>query len=283
MAVPSCAGAYVSGAAGSNECPAGSARIEAEAACRTAVAAAGKRLFEATFMQTDSRFPRGCYYATTTSTAWFNKVAVGAGGSNLALLCAALATGAPLTRRCANARVRTGGVSNSTNGLNIDTRACIRMYVYTRMHTYGSGGARRRCRAARGSAGGRRTGAQGRGTQGYSNMGTHGVPPAYCALYGQCASVGVCSTRFGCGRAAAAQRTAAVRGRGRGTTSQGDRWVLTGYSHAYSYAQGTHVRAHMGMGTHMRTNVRTHTCRGGALARLLRCRARSVALGRKGH
>ncbi len=39
--VLSCAGAYVSGAEGSNVCPAGSARIETEAACRTAVAAAG--------------------------------------------------------------------------------------------------------------------------------------------------------------------------------------------------------------------------------------------------
>ncbi len=83
-----------------------------------------------------------------------------------------------------------------------------------------------------------------------------------------------------------------VRGCGRGTTSQGDRWVLTGYSHAYSYAQGTHVRAHMGMGTHMRahmgmgthmrTHVGTHTCRGGALARLLPCRAGSVAWLRRG-
>ena len=40
-AVPSCAGAYVFGAAGSNECPSGSVRIVAEAACRTAATATG--------------------------------------------------------------------------------------------------------------------------------------------------------------------------------------------------------------------------------------------------
>ena len=98
MAVPSCAGAYVSGAAGSNECPAGSARIETEAACRTAAAAAGKRV-PSDFAETVAYYPRGCYY--WTSSVYFNTHAVGAGFSTLRLLCAALATtsGALLMRR----------------------------------------------------------------------------------------------------------------------------------------------------------------------------------------
>ena len=91
--MPSCAGAYVSGAAGSNACPAGSVRIEAEAACRTAATAAGKT-FAA--VVASSTAPRGCYYFTTNSNAWFNTHAVGAGNSNTQLLCAAAATGALL-------------------------------------------------------------------------------------------------------------------------------------------------------------------------------------------
>ncbi len=91
-AVPSCAGLYVSGAAGSNECPAGSVRIEAEAACRTAAAAAGKTIIPgATFVETESTYPRGCYY-TGTNDAFFNTHAVGAGRGTAQLLCAA---GAP--------------------------------------------------------------------------------------------------------------------------------------------------------------------------------------------
>jgi hypothetical protein len=88
-AVLSCAGAYVSGDAGSNACPAGSVRIEAEAACRTAAAAASKT-FAA--VVASSTAPRGCYYFTTNSNAWFNTHAVGAGNSNTQLLCDAAAT-----------------------------------------------------------------------------------------------------------------------------------------------------------------------------------------------
>jgi hypothetical protein len=88
-AVPSCAGAYVSGAAGSNACPAGFVRIETEAACRTAAAAAGKAF---DFVETDPAWPRGCYYGTTNAAA-FNTHAVGAGNSDAQLLCA---TGAPI-------------------------------------------------------------------------------------------------------------------------------------------------------------------------------------------
>jgi hypothetical protein len=85
--VPSCAGAYVSGAAGSNACPAGSARIEAEAACRTAAAAAGKTIPWLIFVGTDAAYPRGCYY-NTGNYAYFNTHAVGAGDSDTQLLCA---------------------------------------------------------------------------------------------------------------------------------------------------------------------------------------------------
>jgi hypothetical protein len=93
--VMSCAGAYVSGAAGSNACPAGSARIETEAACRTAAAAAGKTVGP-NFVLTDPASPRGCIYYTGYSDAYFNKHAVGAGNPYAQLLCATtVATGAP--------------------------------------------------------------------------------------------------------------------------------------------------------------------------------------------
>ena len=92
--VRSCAGAYVSGAAGSNACPAGSVRIATEAACRTAAAAAGKTFSS---VGTWSASPRGCQYGTSTNDAYFNRHAVGAGSTGYQLLCAALAatTGAP--------------------------------------------------------------------------------------------------------------------------------------------------------------------------------------------
>ncbi len=104
----------MSGAAGSNVCPAGSTRIEAEAACRTATAAAGKTP-SSYFVETYPTAPRGCYYETSSNIAFFNTHAVGAGGiSGYQLLCAALATtaGAPprTTPRhvcvCTGARVR---------------------------------------------------------------------------------------------------------------------------------------------------------------------------------
>jgi hypothetical protein len=102
--VLSCAGAYVSGADGSNECPAGSARIETEAACRTAAAAAGKTIMGSTFVESAPTYPRGChtstdYYTGGNNYAFFNTHAVGAGHPYAQLLCN---TGAPLhapTRR----------------------------------------------------------------------------------------------------------------------------------------------------------------------------------------
>jgi hypothetical protein len=159
-AVRSCAGAYVSGAAGSNACPAGSVRIEAEAACRTAVAAAGKTP-GSTFVGTYATYPRGCYYYGIY--AWFNTHAVGAGRSDIQLLCAALATtGAPLTHH-ASVRARVdwatlaGGVhNNATNGRHRDTRTYINRYLYTCIYPYDADGARRQCRAAAQADGGRR-------------------------------------------------------------------------------------------------------------------------------
>ncbi len=95
MAVLSCAGAYVSGDRGSNACPADSVRIETEAACRTAAAAAGK-ITSSYFVRTDPAYPRGCFYTTTYNYAYFNRDAVGAGYSDSQLLCAAtVTTGAP--------------------------------------------------------------------------------------------------------------------------------------------------------------------------------------------
>ncbi len=98
-AVLSCAGAYVSGAVGSNACPAGSVRIETEAACRAAAAAAGKTILESTFVQTLPYEPRGCYFWTSSNRAYFNTHAVGAGSSGSRLLCATVTAGAPLKRR----------------------------------------------------------------------------------------------------------------------------------------------------------------------------------------
>ncbi len=97
-AVRSCTGAYVSGAAGSNACPAGSVRIETEEACLTAINAAGKTV-GATFVFISSAFPRGCYYTTSSNYAYFNTHAVGAGIFGYRVLCAAVTTGAPPPRR----------------------------------------------------------------------------------------------------------------------------------------------------------------------------------------
>jgi hypothetical protein len=97
-AVVSCAGAYVSGAAGSNECPAGSVRIATEAACRTAAAAAGKTV-GASFVRTVSFNPWGCFYYTGSNTAYFNTEVVGVGSYSQQLLCADATSGARVPNR----------------------------------------------------------------------------------------------------------------------------------------------------------------------------------------
>jgi hypothetical protein len=159
-AVLSCAGAYVSGDRGSHACPAGSVRIEAESACRTAATAAGKSAgtSESPFVETDPTSPRGCYY-DNNNVAWFNTHAVGAGLSGSQLLCAALATtGAPLKRRrrtdsracrhraCA---ARPSWAACVIHGRHIDAHTYINRYIYTYIYLYDSDGARRRCRARR--------------------------------------------------------------------------------------------------------------------------------------
>ncbi len=105
----SCAGAYVSGADGSNECPAGSVRIETEAACRTAVTGLGKAPGSSSndFVESLPGYPRGCYYDTRDRFAYFNPHAAGAGILGFQLLCAAATTGAP-PPHAADARAFTG-------------------------------------------------------------------------------------------------------------------------------------------------------------------------------
>ncbi len=141
-AVLSCAGAYVSGAAGSNECPAGSVRIETEAACRTAVAAAGK-VFQ--FVRTSSTAPRGCYHSSSSSNAFFNTHVVGAGIATSQLLCAAITTGALLTRRRRTdarraCRHRAGAARHSRavciiHGAHIDAHTYTNRHIYTHIYT----------------------------------------------------------------------------------------------------------------------------------------------------
>ncbi len=60
----------------SNVCPAGSVRIETEAACRTAAAAAGKTV-GSPFVVIESSVPRGCY-SYLSNIANFNTHAIGA-------------------------------------------------------------------------------------------------------------------------------------------------------------------------------------------------------------
>ena len=66
-------------------------RIETEAACRTAAAAAG-RAVGSSFVETSSDVPRGCYSSSTD--AYFNTHAVGVGNGFAQLLCADVSTGA---------------------------------------------------------------------------------------------------------------------------------------------------------------------------------------------
>ncbi len=120
VAMLSCAGAYQSGADGSNECLAGYARIEDEAACRTLAPRFGKSV-GSPFVQTVPYYPRGCYYLTMTWVVYFNNDLVGGGFQQRQLLCAALATGAPLHADarvdwCTGSRVRRDA-------------ACTRRYV----------------------------------------------------------------------------------------------------------------------------------------------------------
>jgi hypothetical protein len=90
---------YVLGAANTNVCPAGSAKITDSTACITAAFARGKS-YSATVPSTV--FPSGCYL--DSNQVYFNTNA-GAAHPASQPLCTA---GAPLTRRCADARVLRG-------------------------------------------------------------------------------------------------------------------------------------------------------------------------------
>ncbi len=90
---------YMWAVAGSNECPAGSVRIETNSACSEA----GYDIGIPTEMSwTSPDMPRGCFYYINNKVMWFNDHAVGTGNSGHQLLCAAVTTGAPLPRRCAH-------------------------------------------------------------------------------------------------------------------------------------------------------------------------------------
>ncbi len=97
----------MSGAAGSNECPTGSARIVTEAACREASRWAGNVVPSWGFVETSSDFPRGCYYVhADEDRAYFNTHPVGAGNSYSELLCATVTTGALPRMHAARMRPR---------------------------------------------------------------------------------------------------------------------------------------------------------------------------------
>ena len=85
----------MAGAAGSNECPAGSVRIETVAACRTAATVVGKDAQQVAINDYSYAFPRGCYYNTNGGSVKLNAHPVGAGYFAMQLLCAAVTTGAP--------------------------------------------------------------------------------------------------------------------------------------------------------------------------------------------
>ena len=85
----------MSGAAGSNECPSGSARIVTEAACREASRWAGYVVPSSRFVETSAYSPRGCYYTPSNDDqAFFNTHPFGAGEPYSHLLCATITTGA---------------------------------------------------------------------------------------------------------------------------------------------------------------------------------------------
>jgi hypothetical protein len=89
-----CAGVYVWGVAGSNDCPANASRIPTEAACRIAAIATGE--FGWSGSSADANFPRGCY--SFGGFNW-NPHTVGAGNAGARLLCIA-PTGASPPAAC---------------------------------------------------------------------------------------------------------------------------------------------------------------------------------------
>jgi hypothetical protein len=137
----SCAGVYVSGAAGSNACPAGSVRIETEAACRAAATAAGMTPHPS-FVETFYYASRGCIYRTSDNAAWFNAHAVGAGRSDTQLLCAAVTAGAPidvLNRYSTGTRMNGTHMMGTRRVLTVSTLRVLEGYSTQRRRCFGLG------------------------------------------------------------------------------------------------------------------------------------------------
>jgi hypothetical protein len=93
---------YVLGGWDTNECPAGSVRIETEAACRTAAAATGKTF---TSVVDWSTLMRGCFYWNGNNQAHYNTHAVGAVHHDAHLICGAPST--PLRARACSGTICT--------------------------------------------------------------------------------------------------------------------------------------------------------------------------------
>jgi hypothetical protein len=131
--------------------------LETEVACRIAALAAGK-IAALNFVQTYSYYPRGCYYITSSNSAYFNTHAVGAGAASYQLICAALCDGCtagacPMPRESASATRGMLGLSwyctvptavvatSASSGTHVhlapgEGRACVRRKccAYHRQH-----------------------------------------------------------------------------------------------------------------------------------------------------
>ncbi len=107
-----CAGTFVWGVAGSNDCPTNSMRIVDDAACQRAAFAIQppSSVLAYTFWKSEPRgamFPSGCYVGPcydcsvdnrATQVMYFNNHPVGKGDSNSRLLCVIANTAAPTQR-----------------------------------------------------------------------------------------------------------------------------------------------------------------------------------------
>jgi hypothetical protein len=98
-----CAGDYVLGAASTNACLAGAAKLTTAAECEAAAAALGK-LYGGAFPK--PLRPSGCFLDTSDGKAYFNPSATGAAARNSQPLCV---FGAPRLRVCAACLLRAHG------------------------------------------------------------------------------------------------------------------------------------------------------------------------------
>jgi hypothetical protein len=81
-----CAGGFLWGNAGSNECPTDATQIVDEAACRSAAIATEKPYAG---VSTIMNQPKGCYLDVSASIVYLNAHSIGAGNAWTLLLCAA--------------------------------------------------------------------------------------------------------------------------------------------------------------------------------------------------